>query len=50
VARTGDRLLARGSAVNEPPHREGMHHGPKDQSELRSLGQAEAYPTKSRPF
>ena len=31
-------------------HREGVHHGPKGQSELRSLGQAEAYPTKSPVF
>jgi hypothetical protein len=31
-------------------HREGVYHGPKGQSELRSLGQAEAYPTKSAAF
>jgi hypothetical protein len=30
--------------------RVGVHHGPKGQSELRSLGQAEAYPIKSPAF
>jgi len=30
--------------------RKEVHHGPKGQSELRSLGQAEAYPTKPPPF
>jgi hypothetical protein len=30
--------------------RQKVHHGPKGQSELRSLGQAEAYPTKPPAF
>ena len=30
--------------------REGVHHGPKGQSELRSLGQDKAYPTKPPAF